>query len=124
MAVQLQFTNGIESPLFQKDAIANKANEDGYELKNLEIDPTKKIVKVSFKVREIDNAMCALRLIDESATNVIELEWIKTDNDAWVSCDIPDGHEIIGLYMSTAGLTEHIQSLGFMLWRPNPNATD
>ena len=44
---------------------------------------------------------------------------------------IPEGYEIIGVYMSNAssgiGLTEEIDeqsvhSFGFIIWQPNPNA--
>ena len=36
-AIKLKFTNGVESPLFQKDAIAHKESK-GYALKSTDVD--------------------------------------------------------------------------------------
>ena len=106
-------------------------SKDDYALKSIEIDTSKRISQVSMKVKATNTALCAMRLIDNTGSNVAELNWCQPDeasspSDAaeWITRDIQDDYEIIGIYMSTTGLQEYIQSLGFMLWKPNPNATD
>ena len=76
------------------------------------------------KVRKFNNAMCALRLTDDNGEIITELEWCQNEDAEWVNHDIQSGMEIIGLYMSKSGSAEYVQSLGFILWKTNNNATD
>ena len=43
MALGLKFTNGVESPLFQKDEVAKLPKLGEYAVKEVEVDSTKKI---------------------------------------------------------------------------------
>ena len=110
------------SPLFQKEAVAQKEATGGYALMSTDLDTTKKIRRVGIKVRQSNNAMCAMKLTDETGSNVVDLEWCHNDDAKWVIREIPTDSEIIGLYMSKDGNSEYIQSLGFVIWKPNPNA--
>ena len=50
--------------------------------------------------------------------------WYDNPRNVWVMQDIPYGQEIIGVYGSlTSGHSNvYIQSLGFIIWVPNPHA--
>ena len=45
-----------------------------------------------------------MRLIDDSGASIVDLEWSAARVSEWVTQDIPEGHEIVGLYMSKEGL--------------------
>ena len=93
-------------------------------MKSANIDTNRRVCQISVKIKKHDNILCAMRLIDEHGENLVDLEWQKREDGEWITQDIPEGQEIIGLYMSKAGDPEWIQSLGFILWEPNPNAID
>lgn len=124
MAMQLKFTNGVESPIFQKDAVEKEPATGSWAEKHADIDTSKSIRKVSIKVRKTNNLMYAMRLTDDSGVHVVDVEWDTHSAAKWVTHDIPDGQEIIGLYMSKKGKSYDIQSLGFILWKPNPSAIE
>ena len=121
--MQLKFTNGIETPIFQKDALdareaAGRANHGKWALKSVNLDTKRRISKVSVRVRPEQYFMDGMRLYDENDEMVIDLKWCDSKDSVWETRNIPDGYEIIGLYMSKKGHEEAIQSLGFNLWKP------
>ena len=61
---------------------------------------------------------------DESGATIHQIKWMNSSDADWQYRDIPAGMQIVGLYMSKAGDPEWIQSLGLLVWEPNPNATD
>ena len=61
MALGLKFTNGVESPLFQKDEVAKLPKLGEYAVKEAEVDSSKKIRTVSVKTGK-SNTICALKL--------------------------------------------------------------
>ena len=63
--------------------------------------------------------MDGMRLYDENNEVLCDIKWCDSKDSVWETRDIPDGHEIIGLYMSKEGHEEAIQSLGFNLWNPS-----
>ena len=126
--LQLKFTNGVETPVFQKDALEARVKAGRavgkWALKSADIDVSKKISKVSVKVRQDQYFMDGLRLIDEFGGNILDLKWCDSNDSEWQTRSVPEDKEIIGLYMSKKGHDEAIQSFGFILWTPNPNATE
>ena len=62
--------------------------------------------------------MDALRMEDENGEMILDLVWCESNDSEWQARTIPEGKEIIGLYMSKKGVAEAIQSLGFILWEP------
>ena len=93
-------------------------------MKSIEINTVKRISSVCVRVSKMNNQLNGLRLKEESGGNVAELEWNQSGDGNWINRDIPESMEIIGLYLSTQGMSEHIQSLGFILWRPNSNVNE
>ena len=63
-------------------------------------------------------------MIAEDGEFLMDQVWLDNFKSEWIMIPIPAGHEIIGVYGSlTSGLKEaYIQSLGFIVWVPNPNA--
>ena len=49
-----------------------------------------------------------MQLVDEDGAVLLDLEWQRRDDGEWDTRDIPEGKEIIGLYMSTSGDPEWI----------------
>jgi len=47
----------------------------------------------------------------------------EAEQGNWKAKTIPEGKEIIGLYGDFDDSGEHITTLGFILWSPNPQAS-
>ena len=62
--------------------------------------------------------MDGMRVFDESGALMADLVWCDSNDSVWETRRVPDGKEIIGLYMSKKGSAEAIQSFGFILWKP------
>ena len=92
--LQLKFTDDIETPIFQKDAL--KAREDAgravgkWALKSADIDIRKKIAKVSVKVRQDQYFMDGMRLFDQSGAILVDLKWCDSKDSVWETRDIPE----------------------------------
>ena len=71
-AIRLKFTNGIESPLFEKE---QHQDSQGAPLKSVEINTVRRISSVSVRVSKMNNQLNGLRLKEESGGNVADLEW-------------------------------------------------
>ena len=95
-AIQFGFTNGLESPLFETSDPKNKDALE--EVKKIKIDTSRQIRQVSMKVWN-GYAIMGLRMTDEEGNYVVDLNWSGVG--AWISQDIPDGLEIIGLKCNT-----------------------
>ena len=105
----MEFTNGVESPLFENEDAGNN------ELKFVEIDQTKDIRKVSmYCCHGDDNDIQRMRLIDENNLNILEIIWHDTNDGSWITKKIPDGKEIIGFYGHVTRSRSQIASLGFI----------
>ena len=87
----------------------------------IDIDVSKKIVKVSIHVKD-GKYFHGLRLIDDAGANVVDIN--GKDEGDWIEKDIPKDKEIVGLYCSTkkGDLDDSIHRFGFMVWTPNPDA--
>ena len=107
MALGLKFTNGVESPLFQKDEVAKLPKLGEYAVKEVEVDSTKKISKVSVKTGK-SNTICALKLSDSEGHKILEVEWLSNSKAEWITHKIDDSQELIGLYMSKQGHNDFI----------------
>ena len=84
MALGLKFTNGVESPLFQKDEVSKLPMLGDYAVKEAEVDPLKKISKVSIKTGK-SNTICALRLQDAKGGKILDIEWLSNSKAEWVT---------------------------------------
>ena len=73
--IRLQFTNEIQSPLFQKVKVSKEEQSGIYEVKTAEVDSSKKITEVSIKVQKEDNYLCAMRLKDSDGNYFVDVEW-------------------------------------------------
>ena len=102
-AMQLVFSNGLESPMFAVEGAPSD------EVKILEIDTSRTIRYVSMSIHS-DNSINGLRLLDEDqeviATTASDEQW--SDNRP-----IPEGKHIIGLRINTE--SNEINSLAFLL---------
>lgn len=123
MALGLKFTNGVETPLFQKDEVAKLPKLGEYAVKEAEVDPQKKISKISVKTGK-SNTICALRLQDAEDQMILDVEWLSNSKAEWVTHRVDDSQELIGLYMSKQGHNDFIQSLGFVVWKNRLNITE
>ena len=56
-----------------------------------------------------------LRLHYKNEKDLVEIEWDKQDGE-WVTQDVPDGQDIIGLKCSARKHTV-VQRVGFILWQ-------
>ena len=121
--IQLKFEDGIETPMFQKDALRVREQAGRaigkWATKSAEIDTSKRVSKVSIKVRKDQFFMDALRMEDDEGNVLIDLVWCESKESEWQTRLIPLDKEIIGLYMSKKGSAEAIQNLGFILWEPH-----
>ena len=90
-------------------------------INNAAVDISKKIVKISVRVKEEGKKITGLRLIDDADANVVDIN--TKDEGDWATKDIPAGKEIIGLYCSTqkGDLEDSIHRLGFILWNTPPS---
>ena len=92
--IQLKFRDGKETPIFQKDAL--KAREDAgravgkWALKSADIDISKKIAKVSVKVRQDQYFMDGMRLFDQSGAIIVDLKWCDSNDSEWETRDVPE----------------------------------
>ena len=69
-----------------------------------------------------DRFLQRLTLDDAQGEPIADLKFYAPDKHGKeVSLDVPDGYEIIGLQTNTDLL--YIHTIGFILWRPNKNAT-
>lgn len=68
-AIQLEFTNGMSTPLFQSGI----EEELGRQPKSLNIDPTRRIAQVSMNVHV--SSIHGLRLLDDNGDYIIDIVW-------------------------------------------------
>ena len=93
----------------------------------LSVGTSKKIAKVSIWRENGGFAyLSKIRLIDEQGNYLIDYA-LRDRPGQWITQDIPDGKEIIGLRcnLNKAGDAPNsncILKLGFLLWTPNPYA--
>ena len=52
--------------------------------------------------------MCALKLTDSEGKTIIEVEWLSNSKAEWVTHQIDESQELIGLYMSKQGHNDFI----------------
>ena len=71
------------------------------------MDSTKKIKKVSVKTGK-SNTICALKLTDTEGKTILEVEWLSNSKAEWVTHQIDESQELIGLYMSKQGHNDFI----------------
>ena len=89
------------------------AQEELLQLKSININTAKSIAKISIKVD--DDQILGLRLIDDKGNYLADIVWcICSDDGEWVTKNIPDGLEIIGIrYEPSTG--QYITKLEFIL---------
>ena len=62
-----------------------------------------------------------MKLLDINDDPIVDIQFYNAEY-TWVTYEIPDGKEIIGLQANINYNTHWIYKLGFLLWTPNPNA--
>lgn len=114
MAIQLGFTNGVETPLFEAKGKCRSIPSI-----SVDVDTSRTIRQLRMFVSE-NYHMCKLKMIDEKGKNIVNLDWTnKYDGRGkWLIRDIPHKKEIIGLYCTTAKYDFSIPCVGFILWTP------
>ena len=85
-AIKLEFSNGMETPLFQ----AGMEVEVGRDAKILKVDTSRRIAQISMNVHV--GAAHGLRLKDDNGDYIIDIVWhVKGALGEWVTHDIPKG---------------------------------
>ena len=62
-----------------------------------------------------------IRLIGEEELNIVDETWDRWDADGeWVTKEIPEGHNIIGLQTHSLSLggEDMLMRVGYVLWSP------
>ena len=111
MGIQLKFTNGVKSPLFQ-----TASSVDVGRAQEAEIDFERRIVRANVFV-STSKKIYALQLVDDCGEYALDLTF-DTGSGDWHCREIPADREIIGLYCNTDD-PHYIQNLGLILWTPN-----
>ena len=110
--IQLHFSNGMESPLYQtKDAI-----EREWEVKSREIfDKKRTIKKINVLVREYAY-IHRIKFVDEKDLPVLDLVFDDREQGRWGSCELEEGEGVVGIYCSTSeSFPQCITRLGFIV---------
>ena len=96
------------------------AKQEGFEVKTIMIDTSRTIRSISLKVHE-KKLINGIRLADDEGNNMVD-ETFETrfNTGTWVSKQIPEGEEIIGL-QCTIKNNMAITRLDFLLWKPVNN---
>ena len=96
--IQLEFTNGHTTPMFQTEKAKRK--DPLIQLKTVNVDTSKTIAAIAMKVAE-GNYLNGLQLIDTEGEFVVDVTWdgAEEDEDAgeWIRNEVPIGQEIIGI---------------------------
>ena len=116
-AIQLCFTNGEKTPLFETKA----SSAAGEMLKTIRVAQTCPIKKISVKGQS--GFIDGLRLTDEKGHVIVDECWniLMKDSTEWSTYEIPAGQEIVGIYCHAKAL-QVIPCLGFIL-RAKPKAS-
>ena len=117
--IQLMFTNGVESPIFESDTSRDR------ELTTIDIDISKSVRKLGLLVSN-SNYIFGIKLLDEKNREIIWEEWNGEvpGHITWKYQKIPEGQEIIGVYGNKTKGGYSIKQLGFVMWKPNPLAVE
>ena len=89
--LQLLFTNGVKSPMFQKDAVSQIEPTGFWAIKSCEIDAAKSISRISMKVKKSTNQLCAMKLSDDKGEVIAETKWFNDTKAEWINRNIPAG---------------------------------
>ena len=91
-AIEILFSNGVETPLFEEEGY----KDSNFEWKFIDIDPNKPIRKISVR-SDVAGWIFGLRFINADGENIIDENWNTTEDGDWVTKDIPEGEEVIGI---------------------------
>ena len=110
-AIQLEFTNHEASPWIGTGMSFQDKPQ------RIEIDTSKKIRKISMLVQG-GFRFLGIRLVDDTGKVIVRKVWATADltDSAWVTKEIDDGQEIIGLQAYTE--KHKFCRLGWLLWEP------
>ena len=106
--------------MLQKHTVAKKEETGDYQIKSVSVETPAKISIIDVK---IDAAyIIGLRFMDQNGQAIVKINMRGDGEGEWASHEVPDGEEIIGLYISedhnskaqTAFQKERIQTLGFV----------
>ena len=130
--IELIFTNGVSTPMFDTE----KSTSD--EIKTIDIDINRPIVRIDMKtyadeiygLRLVEKSYKPIPPHDELAKQPAQVSYIcnemwNTKNPnlgRWWHFPIPEDQEIIGVECTRNSNDQYITRIGFLLWKPNPNA--
>ena len=113
-AIQLDFKNAPPTPWIKTEM----SEEDA--VNRIEVDPRRKIRKIAMKLLDGFD-IHGIRLTDDKGRVFVEKEWCKhgTENAKWITRDIPEGMEMIGLQAFTG--YDKFCRIGWLFWIPKIN---
>ena len=92
-ALQLSFTNKVESPLIE--TVKGISQE---ELLFEDIDTSKDIRKITMQVKS--GFINKIRFVDSEGKSILEWGCQGSIRKEWMTCEVPEGKEIIGIFSS------------------------
>ena len=104
---------GLESNFLETELAI--ADTEAATVKEIKIDPSKTICSVSVKLWN-GYAINGLRMTDETGQNLVDLDFGANGN--WMTEDIPNGYEIVGMKTNVLGCKDAIPRIEFVLWKP------
>ena len=119
------FTDGVKGCMVGTDDLEMVGIVEKVELTACDTDFSQhKIGKVGFLISKKDRKYLAMKVWDDKNELINQTTfWTSgtTDELVWEVQSIPEGEEIIGVYANNENEMK-LMSLGFMTWKPNPNA--
>ena len=96
-AIQLAFTGGYKTPLFESE----ETKESGWEQKLIKIDPTKNIASLAMKISD-DGWLRGLKILSDEQETLCDVTWSTyRDDGKWVWKDLADNEQIMGIAVDT-----------------------
>ena len=112
--IQLVFTQGFETPMYEATSMAEK----NYEVSSIKVDKkAKKIAKIG--IFWFKNHVCGIRLINKFGDIVADKTWYSAGGEdaKFEMKDVPEGAEIIGIKCNNT-LSFSIPTISFIIWEP------
>ena len=82
-------------------------------MRTIEVDENRQIRQISLKTNKYAG-FYGLRLIDAQGNYIVDTTWSNFAEAYWVTKDIPEGEEIIGVKIN-----KNLTRLGFILYKPS-----
>ena len=104
--IQLCFTNGYRTPMFESDETKESAQDN----KLIKIDPEKNIAAIAMKV-DRDDWLRGLKLISDEQEVLCDVTWCSyRDDGRWIWKYLEDYEQIVGIAVDKETETEYIKA--------------